>query len=456
MSIEVMPLKETLEEVRRKSLDSDPVRGLFWLALTRGGATISSRNEADDLLLRLANELCDADKEGRRHQVRDLPNIREMLVDMPTAVSFGKGDILDDPVALRVPEEMVLTIDSAGIGSGKLTISNPGAVAWTPMGLAISNWDSLDLDSDPEELNSDDFRRRGRVQVENGLLPPSWVMDQFVAYGFDPRVLDFETGRETAMGCLAEPIGGCMPAYRDDRGVIHDAWDLLSERLVWRDLSWITARVVEAWGEDAGGVLAGRHAMRAHDIAQHEMRVLNAQQRPGTRSEQLALGSEVRLAVAGMILGGACVHAAQWGRRNFGFDHDPLMQGALANVIFEVSGSFAAQNRLRAFQRLHALGHDVVVAHESENHRDRTFSSVPLWDAIARSEGDCVAQLMEWGASTDVSIHNVDEGGALLEMVQDREESGPGHVGVRAFRAAMARRAARSALDDLAAGLPAP
>lgn len=445
------PLGPVVAEVMEKSLSTDPVRGLYWLASVRTSANVILDNQENLLLLNAVKALSDAAVATEVCKTRSFNDIAQLLQGLPDAALIATGSVPGELARLEVPSTANVTLVCAGIGAGlvKFNFDDPAGHGWTPVGLAIARWHLAGV-LDPAQRGFD-------FNTSESLLAMSWVVNTALQHGYASSALDVPADEALPPGRLASPIGACMPAYRDAGGAVHDVWDLMCERIMADDLKWMTACARHDWGEVACGVLAARYAARLHDMALLEYMALNRQQRPETGAAGVPLANPVRQAIAEMVLLGGAPTAAQWAHRQLGHEDSRYPDsGMLPNLIYEFDLSTETEEiRLRTLKRLRKLGHDVVVAHEDVDHRNRMFSALPLWSALEKNEASCVAQLLEWGAATDVMVANAHDVAHMDELVERLEAQGRSEEAVRTLRAAVARRAAWVSLADMGSSRPA-
>lgn len=450
---------QALDDVRRLSLRSQPVRGLLWLAMMATDELGLAGEINSPRMMDLARELAQADTAGLRFRTWPAHDIDAFVADFPRKVVFpdirtsrGAAMISMKPAVQEHP-----WFDCNGIAGGRLngiedeslTVTIADAREWSVMGLALRH---RYLDGEVDRLDPE--WAYTRVRGFQPLLPMPWMQEQLHIHGFDARAPILQDSGEIGRLGFHEPLAMWAPAWRDAAGRVHDVFDFLAERVALDGLERLTRLATRTAGlEAAGARLAALQAARVHDIALHEYRPLHAAQHHGGENGSYPIEpqSVVHRSVALMAVAGADVTMTAWGRdRRFGHDIDDIDRYSLANALYAIDNRFVDESRLAALQRLRDLGHDVVVAHVDDHHADRSFHGLPLNSALRRGEVLSAAHLVEWGADEKAVVDDNNDCGTVLALAQEDEQFNPDAQAMRVLRSAIARREACRALEDLA------
>lgn len=457
MSTSPISFPDALEKVREESLATSPVRGLFWMSMVVPKDLGSSGEIRTTRLREIVQELTDADTAGERHKPLSRADIKTLVAGLPEIMrvpgsNVAGGGPLDIYLETDVLQEK--NFRNLGIGGGALKIDAIEVEAWTPLGLALN---ARHLDGNVDQPDPDWAYDRTREFMS--ILPMKWIYDELTQHGFDFKARQAPQSEEVARQSLHEPLGTWVPAYRDTQGRTHDAMDFLVERVASWGLERLTKIAVHLHAED-GAAMAGVQAARLHDIATDTYVPLRAKQMFDGNTLPIGETSAVHTAIGFMISEGATITKSQWGDdRRFGHTDASLETGALVSTVlapYKAGSNLSLPKwddewRLSALQRLRSLGHDTVVAGKDAEPNERTYSNLPLYMAVVRDEPGCVAQLIEWGASEHANIHSIenDEGGTILEIAAKAEAEIPQLQSVIVLRAAIARRSAMDALNDI-------
>lgn len=451
-----------LEEVRRVSLATEPVRGLFWLALS----SITAVGQQDWMeaapVMHLARELSAADTRGLRHEPATWSRIRTFLEGLPTDEHLPELDSHDVSVVYlnwpgieRVDDVEVDHFKSQGVGGGAVEVNIVQPCAWTPLGMVLRRR-ALDGAIDAVE----DGVHNPAIRSLHPLLPLAWVHEELLAFGLKGRIDNLADAECARQGSIQRPLDVWNPAYRDRAGTTHDAFDLLVEKTAPLGVALATHWAMQAAGERSGAALAATQACRLHDIAAHEYRPLRNEQHYHGQGEELGVepGSAAHRALGLMVLAGAELTAQRWGSsRSLGRARPE--HGHLATLLCELPddgwGRWGHPQRLQALQQLHALGHDVVRARVGDD-PTAVHETLPLYAAINQGDGGSAAALVEWGADIQARIRNQHDDGPIISVIEKMEAGGARQPVASAVRAALARREARRLVDEIAPQPAAP
>lgn len=425
--VESMDLKEAMAEVLLVSQD-DPVRGLFWLASLRLPLPLRvpdalTRGFVDELLA-LQGQRADS----RLHAAFSHEQITAMLGALPSSVSmvFPGASPSSDVVHL-----------TQSVPSGRLKIQPYGDVptpvepqAWTVAGLALM------------------AHRYSTPASTQALFPKSAVVDICVQHagagGLPPLVVGDASFRR--------PLAWLAPAFTADGGRVHDVSDLVAEILDRPAIGWLARGMMQhpALDEKAARFVAscwGAQACRLHDLGRFQYETVFLEKNFKPVVHPVSRFSKLVAAIGEMIVAGAVITPALWGRDRY-FDQENVPEAhALACAVLGNDEISDAQ-QVEALEYLRSLGHDVVVAYRNNGKTDaegppKAYQCLPLVDAVSVERGQCAIALLQWGADPDARV--LSRSGKRAESA--REVAATLDFGV--IQAHEARRVADAALADL-------
>lgn len=403
-------LHDALDAVRQQVVGDRPVRGLLWLACMAGSGRIAEPE--DPRIIDFVNDLIGADTAGERFSLHRTESLDDLMEGLPRRVAVACPDIVLNgvfcghapPHEFRLKEHRSdLRIHCTGVGFGASFDTPLQPLAWTVLGLA--------LDSGlvrPWPVNDSASRT---------LMPLNAIANMIAAA---PPPVEVTGDWSRPASALTRPMGTWMPAFQDDKGLVHDISDLVVARMDVHTAGLLAAATLEvsAWGPAAHTTRAaiaqhwGTQVARTFDIATIDFSEgfkFNASSTAwGDRLSNGAKSLSGRPAevMAALINAGAEITPALWGtERCFGSAKVAEMRSLALTVLS--AASLNDSEKASGIGALHALGHDVVIAHRASGPEglaapvpllQKVFTELPLMHSVQNGLPACVAQLMGLGA----------------------------------------------------------
>lgn len=399
-------LHDALDAVRQQVVGDRPVRGLLWLACLSGGGRVAEPE--DPRVIGFVNDLIVADKAGERFSLHLTDALDELMEGLPRRVAVACPDIIINgfrcgaapPNEFRLKEQRSdARLHCVGVGVGSSFDTPLQPLAWTVLGLALDNGLVR-----PWPVND---------SITRTLMPLTSIVDM-IAEAPPPLELTVDWSRPT--GALTRPMGAWVPAFRDDMGRVHDVADLVVARMDVQTATILASATLHAADSDPAARAAvarqwGVQVARTFDIAMIDLPgcfKFNQSSTPqGDRLCASARSLNWRPAdiMAQLICAGAEITPAMWGiERCFGNAAIDEMRSLALPIL--TTGCLSDSEKSTALEALHALGHDVVIAHRPTGAEaaapvpllQKVFTELPLMRAVESGLPTCVATLMDLGA----------------------------------------------------------